>query len=620
MYISAKAVLTAIQELQGSVHPFLGITFLACKQYGLSVGSQDDVRMDAITRDHLDAHHRIDRRSAFYFQPFKSARPWVSEKYPSGGLQTINTQTFKSVFLHERNIPKWGFQTDYLERMTHVLREQNAAIEVPADALAIWLFKDAELGGVSDYDGLIELFFTTYNITAAERTLIFAKQTMADFLRPEDAFVSEPLEMTAVTRPLAPPPDAEAEGGSTITALRLKNVGPAADMMIEFGQRLTILTGDNGLGKSFLLDFAWSAATGEWGKRSLPPPDSKTTPSVSYTLRGVSDRLSEFSPKFDRRSFVWSLARGAMTVEALAVFSRADGSFAVADPFRDKIDQHAPSAHNLAAGEVWNGRLPVISGLIADWVRWQTAADRKTFDQFALVLKRLSPDDLGELTPGEPVRLPGDVRDIPTIRHRYGTIPVTFASAGVQRVLLLAYLIIWSWREHTLAAERLGRQPLRRMMAVVDELEAHLHPKWQRIVLPALMSIGDVLSGDIALQTIAATHSPMILASMEASFDSSTDRLYHLYGDGPVVKLEETPFVKYGDVSGWLTSPLFGLRHARSREADLAIEDAKKLQLEDDPTPKRVAEVTERLKRALADDDRFWPRWLFFAEKYGVSL
>jgi len=308
-----------------------------------------------------------------------------------------------------------------------------------------------------------------------------------------------------------------------------------------------------------------------------------------------------------------------MTVEALAVFSRADGSFAVADPVRSKLDPQATSSC-LTADEIRNGKTGVIEGMIRDWVRWQGAPDRKTFDQFAAVLKRLSPEDLGTLTPGSPMRLPRDAREIPTIQHRYGSVPVTQASAGVQRVLLLAYLMIWCWQEHLLAAEQIGVSPLRRMMVIVDELEAHLHPKWQRIVLPALMSVGDILSSDLAIQTIAATHSPMILASLEGDFDPTTDTLYHLYGAARGVKLEETPFVKYGDVSGWLTSPLFGLSQARSREAELAIDAAKKLQLEEKPSSEEVADVSEKLKRYLAGDDKFWPRWLYFAEEHGVKI
>lgn len=46
-----------------------------------------------------------------------------------------------------------------------------------------------------------------------------------------------------------------------ITRLKLNNVGPAPTMDLEFGDRLNIITGDNGLGKSFLLDIVWWAMT-----------------------------------------------------------------------------------------------------------------------------------------------------------------------------------------------------------------------------------------------------------------------------------------------------------------------------------------------------------------------
>jgi hypothetical protein len=420
---------------------------------------------------------------------------------------------------------------------------------------------------------------------------------------------------------LASPPDAGAEGGRTIGSLHLVNAGPAADMTLVFGERLSLITGDNGLGKSFLLDFAWWAATGSWVDRPVLPPlrDKSEIPFVEYSIRGASGREVSFTSRFDRTTFTWSRPNQAQTVEALAVFSRADGSFSVADPLRARF-QTAPGMANLASYEVWNGKAGTIEGLIRDWPRWQLVKDKTTFNRFGAVLKRLSPEDLGVLSPGPAIRLPGDPRDIPTVLHRCGTVPVTQTSAGVQRILLLAYLIIWAWQEHELAASQSEVEPVRRMIVIVDELEAHLHPKWQRIVLPALMSVGALLSSDLSMQIISATHSPMILASMETEFNPATDVLYHLFGEGAVVKLEETPFVKYGDASGWLTSPLFGLRHARSREAERAIEDAKALQQQDSPEVAAVAEVSARLRQYLADDDKFWPRWLFFADRHGVTL
>lgn len=49
--------------------------------------------------------------------------------------------------------------------------------------------------------------------------------------------------------------------------LALKDVGPAANLEIDFSPRVNLITGDNGLGKSFLLDIAWWAVTRTWAHR-----------------------------------------------------------------------------------------------------------------------------------------------------------------------------------------------------------------------------------------------------------------------------------------------------------------------------------------------------------------
>lgn len=238
-----------------------------------------------------------------------------------------------------------------------------------------------------------------------------------------------------------------------------------------------------------------------------------------------------------------------------------DGSLAVSDETRGKL-QVGTATHlsSFTARELWDGKPGEIEGLVRDWVTWQLSTDRSAFDMLSRLLQHLSPEDLGSLVPRDPVRIPGDPRLIPTLGHAYGDVPVVFASASVQRILLLAYLIIWSWREHALASEQAGVSPRRKMVIVVDELEAHLHPKWQRLVLPALMSIGKVLSKEIEIQIIAATHSPMILASVEHEFFD---------------------YYKYGDVSAWLTSPVFGLNRSnatkRRRPATIASSDATSL-------------------------------------------
>ena len=54
-----------------------------------------------------------------------------------------------------------------------------------------------------------------------------------------------------------------------IEYIRLTKVGPSPKMLLEFGPRLNLLTGDNGLGKTFALDLAWWTLTRTWAG---PPP------------------------------------------------------------------------------------------------------------------------------------------------------------------------------------------------------------------------------------------------------------------------------------------------------------------------------------------------------------
>ncbi|MCP4149184.1 MAG: ATP-binding protein, partial [bacterium] len=243
------------------------------------------------------------------------------------------------------------------------------------------------------------------------------------------------------------------------------------------------------------------------------------------------------------------------------------------------------------------------------------------FEVLKQVLTHLSPPDMSPLEPDEPMRLPGDARDIPTLKHPYGRVSLLHVSAGVRRIVSLAYLMVWRWEEHKAFSKLAYHQPLQNMVVLIDEIEAHLHPQWQRSILPALLKVREALAPNLHIQFLAATHSPLVLASMEPVFEEQKDKLFHLaLKEGKAIQLEEMPFPRCGRVDSWLMSDVFQLRHARSIEAEKAIEDAKKIQLEEKVTVKQVKEVSARLVKYLAPDDRFWPRWTFFAEEKGVRI
>jgi hypothetical protein len=137
--------------------------------------------------------------------------------------------------------------------------------------------------------------------------------------------------------------------------------------------------------------------------------------------------------------------------------------------------------------------------------------------------------------------------------------------------------------------------------------------------------VRDDLASDLQVQIMVATHSPLVMASVEPRFDQRVDKLFSLElvkSDllGNEVQIEELPFIRQGVVDYWLMSDVFKLRHSRSLEAEKAIEAAKVLQLSDNPNSEDVARVSHDLARYLSEDDRFWPRWVYFAEQHGVDL
>lgn len=121
IYLSAEYILSAIQQL-ASVHTFVGITFLTCKKNQLPVGTPTTFLMDTQTKQFMESVHKICPSSEYYFQPYQTIRgkQWLAAKYPSSGLQAINTQTFGSAFIHDRNSKLWAWSNDYISQIEKV--------------------------------------------------------------------------------------------------------------------------------------------------------------------------------------------------------------------------------------------------------------------------------------------------------------------------------------------------------------------------------------------------------------------------------------------------------------------------------------------------------------------
>ena len=389
-----------------------------------------------------------------------------------------------------------------------------------------------------------------------------------------------------------------------IKELHLHQIGPVPDLEAEFGPRLNLVTGDNGLGKTFLLDACWYALTRTWpdNKQFYPSADvpKNDPPSIKYTVIGKAGKPSSLEANYRFSDQIWKGPQARPSMPGLVIYARIDGGFSVWDPARNywrgnETDERRerPDAYQFTKDQVWDGledaegkeKRIICNGLLRDVEGWR-AKGNGAFGLLEGVLEQLSEGENEILSIGAGVRVRlNDVRDIPTLRMPYGPVPVTQAAAGMRRVLVLAYLLVWAWEEHTRAAKLQKDEPTNRIVLLFDEMEAHLHPKWQRVFLPSLMQVVDglLVKGQIAattldpsktldqkansvlkkiprsVQIIATTHAPMVLASIESVWSMEDDRLFDFnLVEGNHVEFGVVDFARHGSVVP-LPSPFFCL-------------------------------------------------------------
>jgi hypothetical protein len=638
MFISFYQIEQSLKYLE-SVHPFFMITFLVCKKGKIPIGESIEFAINREETNFLDNYFKPAKESAWYYRVSRvgqKAKYWVDAKYASSTLQKGRTSgDLSKAFLHKKDTNLWGWHPDYLTILKDFLQKKS----VSAFHLSVWLFREKQWPSDATAEAILNALFSEFNFNDNEKKALF-DVTIPQKLSLDKLFGDRKISWIKLQEITGLPPDIRSEGG-ILSLLEFDGVGPSKKLKVEFSDRINLITGDNGLGKTFLLETAWWALSGSWtGNPIYPREDAKKNePRIAFQISGLSGKPEIGKAKYDWKKQNWTPHAERQTLSGLLIYARVDSAFAIWDPARSaSISSNEENPLVFSREEVWDGlHLKAVdmtrylcNGLISDWINWQNNPKESPFNTLVKVLKRLSPPDLshgdlGTLEPGEPKRIPGESRLIPSIRHPYGTVPLIYASASVRRIVALAYLIVWCWEEHKTQSQLMREKPQRKMVILMDEIESHLHPQWQRRILPAILDVVDDLENDLRVQFIITTHSPLVIASMEPRFDSIRDKIFHLnlikrgFFEGDVV-LEEPHFDFRGSADSWLMSELFELKQARSLEAEKAIMDAKDLQMRDGVTKEEVGEVSKRLMKLLPPHDNFWPRWTFFAEKHGVEL
>jgi hypothetical protein len=125
---------------------------------------------------------------------------------------------------------------------------------------------------------------------------------------------------------------------------------------------------------------------------------------------------------------------------------------------------------------------------------------------------------------------------------------------------------------------------------------------------------------------VISTHSPLVLSSLETRFNEKSDKLLNFECHAPgEVEIDYVKWAKFGDASGWLTSPAFDMDSGYSKEAETAMKAADDLMagyLEELPSLpielKNHEQIHAELRRTLDGGDPYWPLWLpYYRQKRG---
>ena len=167
----------------------------------------------------------------------------------------------------------------------------------------------------------------------------------------------------------------------------------------------------------------------------------------------------------------------------------------------------------------------------------------------------------------------------------YGTVPISQLSLGYQTVFAWTVDIAWRLLERNPDSSNPFDEPA---IVIVDEIDLHLHPRWQR-------EIRENLTRHFPkVQFIATAQSPLMA---QISLDANV-AVVRQSGDHAVI-LNDSAVVKSWRIDQLITSDLFGLASARSPAVEKW--QARRFELLEKPklSPDERAELKELDRMAL---------------------
>ena len=190
--------------------------------------------------------------------------------------------------------------------------------------------------------------------------------------------------------------------------------------------------------------------------------------------------------------------------------------------------------------------------------------------------------------PIEAIHIDKDRRGLyPSVTTAFGSFPMNHLSQGTLSLIHCISHVLLGYAEYYDFPNDLHTRP---GIVIIDEIDAHLHPTWQRRIIPTLIRHFP------EIQIFCSTHSPMMLAGLKAG----QVQLLRRESDGSV-RASTNQF----DIVGWTSDEilrhLFELSSPTDVHTDENIRRLQKLRKIRSPSPSEQAEI-DRLRYTVSSE------------------
>jgi hypothetical protein len=376
---------------------------------------------------------------------------------------------------------------------------------------------------------------------------------------------------SSIRRSHAPPP---------LSRVVLRNIGPFERLELELEDSWNLLLGNNGSGKSTVLRAIALALCGD---------DDRAAAAAGRVLKSEAPE-GTIQLWFGKDCFRTRLVRDGPRVrvnpEQVSPVQAGTWLAMAFPPLRGASTRapKMPTAEVAPSGPDVDDVLPMITGATDDrlddikqWIVNEFWAKGRPFGPGKRRLNE-APESVNTffevvsaLTPGVDYSFRDlDSRTLEVLVDTVdGPIPLELMSQGIGSVLSWTGPLITRVQEARRQAAVNGRIGI----VLVDEIDAHLHPSWQRHLIPALnKEFGD-------LQFVATTHSPLVVGSVK---------------QGALWALERRPDGTIGTerlepaFAGWradqILTSAFNLPLAQDEETERRLNDYWELRTKPNPT------------------------------------